>query len=130
MSDKKPFLVTLVMGYGEPDAIACDHNCQFAYGINARPKKQISDDDDDYVYLTDQEAGPAPRDPGTYEGGCGKPLHPDKHNKWCYRECERSVSAVMWKGATGHDWDKPVFNQPWKHKAVISGDGADVENDE
>lgn len=70
--------------------VCCDANCQKAWGINNRPKVQLSDDDDDYAFLADDELGIAPVNPGTYEGGHAKPLTPDARlNKWCVRECER-----------------------------------------
>jgi hypothetical protein len=72
--------------------VACDAKCDKAWGINNRPRVQLSDDEDDYEFLADDELGAAPVDPGTYEGGHAKPDEvPEKHNKWCARECERSV---------------------------------------
>jgi hypothetical protein len=78
--------------FGRSCLLACDGNCSKAWGINNRPRINLSDDSDDYAFLADVELGEAPTDPGTYEGGFGKP-HPDqeKLNKWCARECERSV---------------------------------------
>ena len=74
--------------------LACDGNCDKAWGNNGRPKVSLSDDPDDYYFVPDGELGKAPIDPGTYEGGDGKPrsrVHGDRQNKWCARECERSV---------------------------------------
>lgn len=77
---------------GFPVTIACDGRCSKAWGISARPRNQLSDDVDDFEWLADDELGKAPEDPGTYEGGHAKPTSPDEcHNKWCARECERSV---------------------------------------
>ncbi len=46
---------------------------------------------DDYVFLSDEELGRAPVNPGTYEGNDCKPKSTkDRLNKWCARECERS----------------------------------------
>ena len=71
--------------------LACDGKCYKAWGINKRPRKQLSDDIDDYEWLSDNELGCAPLNPGTYEGCDGKPIETDdKLNKWCARECERS----------------------------------------
>ena len=83
--------------------IACDGNCRKAWGINNRPKRQLSDDPDDYVFLADSELGDAPADPGTYEGGYGKPTSPAEFpNKWCVRECERSEMSAPGK------WELPL----------------------
>jgi hypothetical protein len=76
--------------FGQPALAVCDANCGKAWGINLRPKVQLSADADDYEYLADGELGEAPADPGTYEGGQAKPTDPDERlNKWCVRECER-----------------------------------------
>lgn len=82
----------IITYFGEQVKVACDENCNKAWGINNRPKKQLSDDPDDYEYLSDRELGIAPIDPGTYEGGHAKPVnHIGIPNKWCVRECERCV---------------------------------------
>lgn len=50
--------------------------------------------EDDFYYIPDGELGLAPDDPGTYEGDHAKPRScegPDRMNRWCARECERSV---------------------------------------
>lgn len=78
-----------VKGYGS-GVLACDGKCNKAWGICCRPQKQLSDDPDDYESLSDDELGEAPVDPGTYEGGHGKPSDPSGINKWCHRQCERS----------------------------------------
>lgn len=79
----------------QPVVILCDGKCEKAWGINNRPKVVITEGDvDDYYYVPDGELGIAPEDPGTYEGGHGKPdprEGPDRMNKWCARECERSM---------------------------------------
>lgn len=76
--------------YGSESIIACDGRCEKAFGLNSRPTKQLSDDPDDFCYLADDEVGTAPADPGTYEGGEGKPDAQHKlQSKWCARECER-----------------------------------------
>ncbi len=77
---------------GQNAKATCDRNCGKAWGINKRAKRQLSEDTDNYVYLTDDELGDAPINPGTYEGGFPKPLDPDEFpQKWCVRECERCV---------------------------------------
>jgi hypothetical protein len=66
---------------------------QKAWGIQCRPKVQLSEEDDDYEWLADDELGNAPLDPETYEGGHGKPDNNqvESINKWCARQCERSI---------------------------------------
>ena len=75
--------------------LACDAKCEKAWGINRRPKVSMSEDEDDYAYLTDDELGTAPEDPGTAEGFESKPTCPEQRlNRWCTRECERSVMVL------------------------------------
>ena len=74
--------------------LACDGKCNKAWGINSRPLNQLSDDDGDFEWLNDNELGDAPDDPQTYEGQHGKPqAWHERLNKWCARECERSIMA-------------------------------------
>lgn len=84
--------------YCEQAAIVlCDGNCRKAWGINSRPKNQLSADEDDYEYLADGELGDAPVNPGTYEGGDAKPTNysdPARQNRWCVRECERCAMTA------------------------------------
>ena len=76
--------------FGQPARVNCDRQCQKAWGINSRPRVQLSEAEDDYAFLADGELGEAPADPGTYEGSHGKPTSPAQFpNKWCVRECER-----------------------------------------
>jgi hypothetical protein len=78
--------------FGAAMICVCDAKCHKAWGMNNRPKAMLSDNEDDYEYLADSELGEAPIDPGTYEGSEAKPTAPDERlNKWCWRECERSV---------------------------------------
>lgn len=91
-----PCITKEIRAYGQCIVVGCDAQCSKAWGRNSRPKVQRSSDEDDYEFLADGELGVAPADPGTYEGGDGKPLAPeDRLNKWCFRECERSTSAPM-----------------------------------
>lgn len=77
---------------GVPAKVACDEKCDKAWGINGRPKNQLSDNQDDYEWLSDAELGSAPIDPGTKEGDDSKPINKvGIPNKWCVRECERCV---------------------------------------
>ena len=110
---------------GRAMVLACDGNCGKAWGVNQRPKLDLSADPDDVVYLADGELDAAPADPGTYEGGCAKPANPDGMNKWCARECERSNMAATVDKLKLPDYGERLFNQPWKHaqtpNAKVSG---------
>lgn len=88
---------------GQKTKVGCDEKCNKAWGLNTRPKEQLSDDWDDYAFLSDGELGDAPIDPQTYEGGHGKPEADEpKLNKWCVRECERCTMS------NPNDFDKPL----------------------
>lgn len=101
--------------FGKPCAVACDARCDKAWGVHGRPKIEFGEDDD-VAYLADGELGTAPADPGTYEGGQGKPQHPSERlNKWCVRECERSGMADQGTLIELKDFSKWLYNQPWKH---------------
>ncbi len=77
--------------FGKPCILACDRQCHKAWGNTNRPKLLLDPDDpDDYAFLPDGDLLEAPTDPGTYEGGHAKPTDGEL-NKWCARECERSV---------------------------------------
>ena len=85
-----------IIYFGEPCVLFCDEKCNKAWELNSREKVQVSDDEDDYEFLTDDKLGEAPEDPHLYEDGHAKPCcDNEKLNKWCCRECERSkiVSA-------------------------------------
>lgn len=76
--------------FGKSVRFSCDEKCSKAWGINSRPRIQLSDDIDDYAFLADDEVGEAPMNPGTYDGFDTKPVSPELFpNKWCLRECER-----------------------------------------
>lgn len=110
-----------VLYFGEPCLVACDAKCDKAWGINNRPRVEFdANDPDDYAFLPDHELGEAPADPGTYEGGVAKPCHPDARlNKWCARECERSVKArrsELFTPADLPDYSKRVYNIPSLHE--------------
>ncbi len=57
--------------FGQTCTFACDTQCDKAFGISGREKVSLSDDEDDYRYLTDGELGQAPQCTGTWEGGHG-----------------------------------------------------------
>jgi len=94
---------SVITFFGRKARVVCDRNCNKAWGLNSRPKKKLSDNEDDFCFLSDGEIDNAPEDPGTYEGGCAKPLSPDEFpNKWCVRECERcSISEP-------NEWNLPL----------------------
>lgn len=104
--------------FNAPVLLACDANCTKAWGINNRPRVEFGDEDD-VAYYADHELGDAPADPGTYEGPHGKPTAPEQRlNKWCARECERSVLIDLGKlvtDATLPSFTQRSYNQPWKH---------------
>lgn len=80
----------IITYFGEDVKVACDEKCNKAWGINTRPQNQLSDDPDDYEYLSDDELPEAPEHPGTWEGGDKKPVNKvGIPNRWCIRECER-----------------------------------------
>ena len=97
-----------ILYLGNPLILACDAKCEKAWGHNRRPKVQLDpSNEDDYEYLADGELPVAPVDPGTYEGGHAKPAEKaDRLNKWCCRECERSVMVKY-----GEDFDLPDFSK-------------------
>lgn len=101
---------------GKRVVAGCDRQCSKAWGINKRQRIELGEEDD-YVYLSDNELATAPEDPGTYEGGHGKPLTPDAFpNAWCVRQCERSATAELGKDLDLPDFSQRVYNMPWKHK--------------
>lgn len=100
---------------GQEVVILCDRKCHKAWGINSRPRIYFNLlDDDDFAFESDLELGIAPADPGVYEGGISKPLRVNEFpNKWCVRQCERSVWGA---DVTLGCWDERFYNQPWKHE--------------
>jgi hypothetical protein len=91
---------------GQKATHACDGRCDKAWGSNSRPTvparkdRATAPDPDDFSYLSDDELGTAPIDPGTFEGYDEKPISvkgPDDINRWCVRECERA-----WISPPGH----------------------------
>ena len=110
----------IILYFAQEMRVACDGQCHKAWGINSRPKVQLSDDENDYAFLADNELKTAPVDPGTYEGQDSKPASPANFpNKWCVRECERCARSKP------GEWEKPLtlpdfsqrrYNQPRKHR--------------
>ncbi|SDR37012.1 hypothetical protein SAMN05443245_5174 [Paraburkholderia fungorum] len=99
--------------------LACDGQCNKAWGINNRPKVDFDPDEpDDYAFLADHELGEAPSNPGVWEGGHGKPFGPDYMNKWCARECERSGIFEHGEEIDLSNYSARVYNMPSRHKDV------------
>lgn len=95
----------------QPSQVACDEKCHKAWGIQCRPRNQLSKKDDDYEWLTDDELPEAPADPGTYEGPHGKPESSKEFpNKWCVRQCERCVMVSPDKTIKLPDFSKRIKN--------------------
>jgi len=104
--------------FSKPAVIACDAKCEKAWGMNGRERIQLSDDEDDYAYLADDELGIAPvvgseDDEYGWSGGITKPSHNgDLLNKWCCRACERCCFVVPGEEVLLHDFSMRVYNMP------------------
>lgn len=112
-----------IVYFGQSAILACDGKCTKAWGANGkRPQIDFDpDDEDDFAYLADNEVGEAPVNPGTYEGGEGKPQGPSARlNKWCARECERSTIVPPGKDIVLPDFSKRVYNCPSRQQAEES----------
>jgi hypothetical protein len=103
--------------------LVCDARCDKAWGINGRPRVQLSaTDEDDYAFLADGELGEAPVDSGTAEGSHRKPRTPEERlNKWCCRECERSRMVKP-----GEDFELPDFTGRVSNIPRADGNGKAV----
>lgn len=125
-----------VVAYGKEIIIGCDGKCNKAWGINSRPEVNLCEEDsDDYdednTYTpADQDLPCAPEDPGTYEGGDGKPSFDDddKLNKWCFRECERSTECNVGEELELPDFSRKRYNKPNSKEAMLDKrkDGLDI----
>ena len=103
-----------IVYFGQERILGCDAQCGKAWGINCRPRVQLSaTDEDDYAFLADGELGEAPADPGTAEGGHRKPRRRgERLNKWCCRECERSQMVKPGEDFELPDFTRRVYNIP------------------
>ena len=107
-----PVIVSEGLYFGQPITLACDGNCEKAWGIGQRPSVLLSMDEDDDAYLADDELDTAPIDPGTYEGDQAKPRRPVlEHNKWCCRACERCQWDNRGEPLTLRDFSKRLPNK-------------------
>lgn len=97
--------------------LACDGQCNKAWGLNGRPKIDFDPDEpDDYAFMADCELGEAPACTGVWEGGHGKPSGPHEMNKWCARECERSGIFEHGEPVVLSDYSVRLYNMPSLHK--------------
>jgi len=93
----------LITYCGETAKVICDGKCHKAWGMNDRPKIQLSENEDDHAYLADSELGEAPDDPGTTEGFERKPKSIESFpNRWCVRQCERCRMSDI------NQWKEPL----------------------
>ena len=142
-----------IVYFGQQTKVVCDNNCRKAWGHNGRPcvyfdrdgkavgirsekgRNFHPEDWDNFAYLPDYLLGEAPEDPGTYEGGHGKPdwqiQTPDKLNKWCVRECERSAIKELGKpdSPVMPDFNDYRFNIPIIEQRVHARPGWKEELD-
>ena len=98
---------------GRKRLLVCDGKCDKAWGVQSRPKIQLSEDENDYCFLADDELEIAPEDPLTYEGLDmeGKPQsEEEKMNRWCARECERSSINDLLGEIEIKDFSKRRYN--------------------
>jgi len=107
-----------IMFCGRPVVLSCDGNCAKAWGMDSRPKIVFDlNDPDDFAYVSDEEFELAPTNPGTYEGDHAKPLaKEDRLNKWCSRQCERSVMAEPNEPIVLPEFKTRRYNKPSKHR--------------
>ena len=104
----------------QPARFVCDGKCEKAWGLNLREKVMLGDegDFDDYAFLSDDELGTAPEDPGSREGGEAKPLKGGEITKWCVRECERGGIFLPSEEIKIRDFSKRVYNKHWRAEAA------------
>jgi hypothetical protein len=86
MKRSRQLLAPVITYCGQRVLLSCDLRCDKAWGRNGR-RRDANDQE-----LPDDCLGVAPADPGTREGGEGKPQTiSELHNKWCAWECERAT---------------------------------------
>ena len=101
------------------EVVACDGRCEKAWGINGRPKVDLSDVADDCAWVPDQNLRNAPGPGQTAILSEGGHLKPNPSNaawklqsKWCLRECERSVWVKPGELPALPDFTRPLQNIP------------------
>lgn len=78
----RPVIAKQITYCGNRVVVCCDAQCECAWGKSYAGERAASE--------------LAPADPGTYEGPDGKPqADGDRLNRWCVRECERSVIVPL-----------------------------------
>ncbi len=99
--------------FGHPCLITCDGLCHKAWGNDDRPRNQLSECEDDWEYLADEELPDAPVTPSDSAGDDVKPISIPpgfRHNRWCVRECERSSISLPGELITLPDLGKRLRN--------------------
>lgn len=114
--------------YGHQAILACDGLCHKAWGLDGRQTLQLSEELDDFVYVSDSELGEAPG-PGLTatisEGGDVKPCagiltDGQLMNKWCSRQCERVSLFDSDESIKLKDMLDPIPNYAWQRSDVSS----------
>lgn len=98
-----------ILFFGCKGFICCDGKCEKAWGNNSRP---CVIEGKNVYFLPDTSLGLAPDDSGTYEGCDGKPHNIKSDlgmNRWCARECERSVFIPIGESIT--ESKLPLFDE-------------------
>lgn len=100
--------------------ISCDGKCHKAWGVNGRRLengniRMASSDEEDVIYLSDNDVPDVANTSQFLEGGEGKPEIIGKHNKWCMRECERSSWTKGLEDPKILDFSYEVYNMPESH---------------
>lgn len=116
-------LTKMIQWFGKQCTLACDGRCDKAWGASGRPEHSFSDEPDDYVYLADDVLGTAPGPGNTVGISEGSDIKPSampltdaqRMNKWCARECERSIIAESGEELRLPDMRRPTPNMPWLH---------------
>lgn len=109
-------IIKEIKAYGDTVFIGCDAKCEKAFGLNGRPAVQLSENENDYAFLSDSEVGIAPTSGKTAIVEEGSDTKPDANipesllNKWCFRECERCVVASSKDELTLPDYTKRLTN--------------------
>ena len=106
-----------IIYFQQKAVISCDLKCYKAWGTNTRSRVQISENEEDWAWLADDELGMAPEISPTTEGDHHKPNPSEEgnvHNRWCVRECERSVMTKPGEPIVLRDFSERFFNIPHK----------------
>lgn len=125
MIQNDDMIAKAILFAGSPCVLACDAHCSKAWGSNTRPRRyrtasgeyaEVKNmdaviDEDDYAYLADSELGIAPADSPFTENDEHKPQRPSQRlNRWCARECERSVIVDIGETVELPDFSQRFYN--------------------